>query len=135
MRRMHERIRERAEVGLRKCDLVADTYDAALRFDPKIGSGGDYPALVPLLPSGPNAASPHLTWDDESLKQGEGTFSKLSAWCIAIIVRCLARCFLANPPRHSSMLKKLFWKVWKLDLKRPRPAIFVKILQMHSLRC
>ena len=58
---MHERIRERAEVGLRKCDLVADIYDTALRFDPYIGSGGDCPALVPLLPSGPDAAAPHLT--------------------------------------------------------------------------
>ena len=76
--RMHERIRERAEVGVRKCDLVADIYDAALRFDSEIGTGGDYPALVPLLPSGPDAAAPHLTWDDQPLKQGEGTFFEIA---------------------------------------------------------
>ena len=43
--RMHERIVEKVEPGIRKCDLVADIYDAALRYDPAIGAGGDYPAL------------------------------------------------------------------------------------------
>ena len=76
--RMHERIRQRAEVGMRKCDLVAEIYDAALRYDADIGTGGDYPALVPLLPSGPDAAAPHLTWDDEPLKRGEGTFFEIA---------------------------------------------------------
>jgi len=61
--RMHERIVEKVEPGIRKCDLVADIYDAALRYDPDIGAGGDYPALVPLLPSGTDASAPHLTWD------------------------------------------------------------------------
>jgi Xaa-Pro aminopeptidase len=50
--RMHERIFDKVEPGIRKCDLVADIYDAGLRFDPEIGGGGDYPAIVPLLPSG-----------------------------------------------------------------------------------
>lgn len=44
------RMLERAQVWPRKCVLVADIYNAALRFDPEIGSSGDYPALVPLLP-------------------------------------------------------------------------------------
>ncbi len=76
--RMHERIRQRAEVGMRKCDLVAEIYDAALRYDADIGTGGDYPALVPLLPSGPDAAAPHLTWDDQPLKRDEGTFFEIA---------------------------------------------------------
>jgi len=76
--RMHERIVEKVEPGMRKCDLVADIYDAALRYDPAIGAGGDYPALVPLLPSGSDAAAPHLTWDDEPMKTGEGTFFEIA---------------------------------------------------------
>jgi len=76
--RMHERIVEKVEPGIRKCDLVADIYDAALRYDPAIGTGGDYPALVPLLPSGPDAAAPHLTWDDQLMKSGEGTFFEIA---------------------------------------------------------
>lgn len=76
--RMHERIFEKVEPGIRKCDLVAEIYDAALRYDPDIGAGGDYPAIVPLLPSGADAAAPHLTWDDQPMKSGEGTFFEIA---------------------------------------------------------
>lgn len=76
--RMHHRIFDKVEPGLRKCDLVADIYDAALRFDSDAGFGGDYPAIVPLLPSGPDAAAPHLTWDDRPMMSGEGTFFEIA---------------------------------------------------------
>ncbi|MDC0948194.1 ectoine hydrolase DoeA [Gammaproteobacteria bacterium] len=79
--KMHQRIVEVAEVGLRKCDLVAEIYDASLRFDEATGFGGDYPAIVPLLPSGADAAAPHLTWDDSPLKAGEGTFFEIAGVC------------------------------------------------------
>lgn len=76
--KIHARILENAEPGLRKCDLVADIYDAGLRYDPDLGAGGDYPAIVPLLPSGSDAAAPHLTWDDRPMKSGEGTFFEVA---------------------------------------------------------
>ncbi|MFN7224970.1 MAG: ectoine hydrolase DoeA [Paracoccaceae bacterium] len=76
---MHGRILEVAEPGMRKCDLVAEIYDASLRGVP--GIGGDYPAIVPMLPSGGDAAAPHLTWDDTPLKSGEGTFFEI-AGCV-----------------------------------------------------
>ena len=73
---MHARIRDVAEVGMRKCDLVAEIYDASLRGVP--GIGGDYPAIVPMLPSGREAAAPHLTWDERPLQRGEGTFFEIA---------------------------------------------------------
>ena len=73
---MHARILERAEPGMRKCDLVAEIYDAGTRGVD--GYGGDYPAIVPLLPSGADAAAPHLTWDDRPLRAGEGTFFEIA---------------------------------------------------------
>ncbi|NNE89956.1 MAG: ectoine hydrolase DoeA [Silicimonas sp.] len=76
--RMHERIFEKVEPGIRKCDLVAEIYDAGLRYDPQIEAGGDYPAIVPLLPSGSDAAAPHLTWDDAPMRTGEGTFFEIA---------------------------------------------------------
>ncbi len=79
--RIHQRIFETVEPGLRKCDLVAEIYDAGLRYDPDIGAGGDYPAIVPLLPSGADAAAPHLTWDDRPMKAGEGTFFEVAGAC------------------------------------------------------
>ena len=76
--RMHQVIFEKAEPGYRKCDLVADIYAAGLRYDDTLGHGGDYPALVPLLPSGADASAPHLTWNDAPLRAGEGTFFEIA---------------------------------------------------------
>jgi ectoine hydrolase len=73
---MHQRIFDRIEIGMRKCDLVAEIYDAGTRGVD--GIGGDYPAIVPLLPSGVDASAPHLTWDDQPMKRGEGTFFEIA---------------------------------------------------------
>ena len=67
---MHQRILEKAEPGIRKCDLVAEIYDVGIRGVSE--TGGDYPAIVPLLPSGPDAAAPHLTGTTSPLAQGRG---------------------------------------------------------------
>ncbi|MEL6266819.1 MAG: ectoine hydrolase DoeA [Pseudomonadota bacterium] len=93
---MHARILETIEPGMRKCDLVAEIYDAAIRGAD--GHGGDYPAIVPLLPSGTDAAAPHLTWDDRPMKAGEGTFFEL-AGCYRRYHAPLSRTvFLGTPP-------------------------------------
>ncbi len=76
--RMHARIFEVIEPGMPKSNLVAEIFDASLRYDPAIGAGGDYPAIVPLLPSGSDAAAPHLTWDDRPMVSGEGTFFEIA---------------------------------------------------------
>ena len=76
--KMHARIFEVIEPGMPKSSLVAEIYDAGLRYDEAIGAGGDYPAIVPLLPSGADAAAPHLTWDDRPMQAGEGTFFELA---------------------------------------------------------
>jgi ectoine hydrolase len=73
---MHARIIEKVEPGIRKCDLVAEIYDAGIRGVD--GFGGDYPAIVPLLPSGADASAPHLTWDDRPMRSGEGTFFEVA---------------------------------------------------------
>jgi len=73
---MHERILDKIEPGMRKNDLVAEILDAGIRGVE--GFGGDYPAIVPLLPSGADAAAPHLTWDDRPMKSGEGTFFEIA---------------------------------------------------------
>ncbi|KLN60050.1 X-Pro dipeptidase [Kiloniella spongiae] len=73
---MHQRIRETIHPGLRKHELVAEIYDAGLRGIPEYG--GDYPAIVPLLPSGADASASHLTWNDKPMQSGEGTFFEIA---------------------------------------------------------
>ena len=74
--RVHERIFEVIEPGMRKNDLVAEIYATAIRGTATFG--GDYPAIVPLLPSGADAGAPHLTWDDFPLQSGFGTFFEVA---------------------------------------------------------
>lgn len=67
---------ELARPGLRKNELVAEISRAAI-----LGVGedwGDYPAIVPLTPSGIDATAPHLTWNGEKMRDGEATFFELS---------------------------------------------------------
>ncbi len=104
--RMHARIADKVEVGMRKCDLVAEIHDAGLRYDQGSGRGGDYPAIVPLLPSGPDAAAPHLTWDDQPMKVNEGTFFEI-AGCYQRYHCPLSRTiFLGRPPAEMLEAEK-----------------------------
>ena len=87
---------ERIEPGMRKNDLVASIY-----HDLITGVGedwGDYAAIVPLLPSGADAAAPHLTWDGEPFKSGECTFFELAGCFRRYHVPFCRSVFLGTPP-------------------------------------
>ncbi len=51
------------EAGKRQCDVVAAICHAQIHGTEEFG--GDYPSIVPLLPTGEMAGAPHLTWSDE----------------------------------------------------------------------
>ncbi len=74
--KMHQLIRERARPGVKKHELIADIYHTAISGAD--GHWGDYPAIVPMAPSGLDATAPHLTWDDQPLKNNEGTFFEIA---------------------------------------------------------
>lgn len=73
---MHRVAYDMIEPGLPKHYLVAELNRQAI-----LGHKdhfGDYSAIVPLLPSGSDAAAPHLTWDDRPFRKGEGTFFEIA---------------------------------------------------------
>jgi Xaa-Pro dipeptidase len=53
---------ERLEPGVRECDAVAAVYQAQMSGTSDFG--GDYPAIVPMMPTGEKTSAPHLTWTD-----------------------------------------------------------------------
>ncbi len=94
---MHARILELVEPGMPKNQLVAEIYRTGMRGVE--GHGGDYPAIVPMLPSGAEASAPHLTWDDRPFRKDEGTFFEL-AGCYRRYHCPLSRTvYLGRPPR------------------------------------
>lgn len=96
--KMHARIVERIEPGMRKNDLVADIYAAGITGVE--GYGGDYPAIVPLLPTGADAAAPHLTWDDTPFARGAGTFFEIAGCFRRYHCPQSRTVYLGNPPKH-----------------------------------
>ena len=117
---MHARILEKAEPGMRKCDLVAEIYDAGIRGTPEFG--GDYPAIVPLLPSGADASAPHLTWDDRPMKKGEGTFFEIAGCCHRYHLPLSRTLFLGKPDQAFLDAEKATLEGMEAGLAAARPG-------------
>lgn len=87
---------ERADVGVRKNDLVADIIHAGISG---VGDDwGDYPAIVPLAPSGLDTTAAHLTWDGAPMRMGEATFFELSGCYRRYHAPICRTVFLGSPP-------------------------------------
>ncbi|PHO11084.1 ectoine hydrolase DoeA [Malaciobacter canalis] len=74
--KIHQRILDVARVGIPKSFVVAQIYETAI--EGVDGYSGDYPSIVPLLPSGKEASASHITWDNKPFKSNEGTFFEVS---------------------------------------------------------
>ncbi len=67
---------EKAAPGVRQCDLAAEIYRSYLTGTDEYG--GDYAAIVPLMPSGENTGACHMTWTDQPYKPEEAIILELS---------------------------------------------------------
>ncbi|MFO7930452.1 MAG: Xaa-Pro peptidase family protein, partial [Desulfosalsimonas sp.] len=62
--------------GVRECDAVAEVYRAQMQGLPEFG--GDYPAIVPMMPTGEKTSAPHLTWTDEPYRKNQAVNLELA---------------------------------------------------------
>ncbi len=86
----------RAAPGIRKNDLVADILHAGITG---VGDDwGDYPAIVPLTPSGVDATAAHLTWNGEPMRPNEATFFELSGCYRRYHAPMCRTVYLGTPP-------------------------------------
>ena len=139
--KMHRRILDVIEPGMRKCDLVAEIQDAGLRYDPEIGAGGDYPAIVPLLPSGSDAAAPHLTWDDRPMQAGEGTFFEIAGVVHRYHCPLSRTVFLGKPTQTFLDAEQAVLEGMEAGLEQARAGqtcedialAFFKVLSRHGI--
>tara|TARA_Y100000815_G_scaffold252441_1_gene256658 strand:+ start:1865 stop:3046 length:1182 start_codon:yes stop_codon:yes gene_type:complete len=94
--KMIDGLLERVEPGVPKNEVVAELYRDAIRGVE--GTWGDYPAIVPMLPSGADAAAPHLTWDGRPFATGEATFFEISGCYRRYHAPFCRTLFLGTPP-------------------------------------
>lgn len=112
---------EAIEPGVRQCDAVAAIYATGMRGTET--AGGDYPAFVPMLPSGPGTATPHLTWSDEPFNAGEATILEL-AGCHRRYHCPIARTvFLGQPPSKLADTAKITVEGLEAALGAVRPGV------------
>lgn len=93
---------EAIHVGARQCDVAAAISHAQISGTEEVG--GDYTAIVPMLPAGESADTPHLTWNDERLRADEAVVVELSGAYRRYHVP-LARTFMPGTP--SAELSRL----------------------------
>lgn len=117
---MHRRLLEVAEPGLPKNRLVAEILHAGAT-----GAGGhwgDYPAIVPMAPSGLDATAPHLTWDDRPMQRGEAHFFEIAGVYRRYHCPQSRTLFFGEPPATYRRAEAAVQEATEAALARARPG-------------
>ena len=117
---MHNQIVEIAEPGMRKNDLIAEICRTAIKG--AHGHWGDYPAIVPMAPSGMDATAPHLTWDDRPLIAGESTFFELAGVHHHYHATQSRTLFIGKPPQKYLDAEKAVLEAVEVGLEQAKPG-------------
>ena len=118
--KMHARIYDIIEPGLAKHELAAEIFHTGIRGVDE--HWGDYPAIMPLLPTGMDATAAHLTWDNSRLKAGDITFFEI-AGCHKRYHCPLSRTLsLGKPPQKYLDAEKAVLDAMHAGLENARPG-------------
>ncbi|KJZ19810.1 ectoine hydrolase DoeA [Loktanella sp. S4079] len=117
---MHATIRDKAEPGMPKNALIADIYHTSVAGAD--GYWGDYPAIVPMAPSGMDATAPHLTWDDSPLREGESTFFEIAGAHRRYQCPQSRTLFLGKVPQKYLDAEKAVLEAVEAGLEQARPG-------------
>ena len=125
--KMHARIFEMMEPGMRKNDLVAEIYHSGITGTED--GGGDYAAIVPMTPTGADASAPHLTWDDQPIPNNSGTFFEI-AGCYRRYHCPLSRTiYLGQPPQKYLDVEKAVLEGIEAGLEAAKPGNFAEDIE------
>lgn len=89
---------EAVRPGRRQCDVAAEIMAAQAQGTPE--HGGDYPAIVPMLPTGKGAGTPHLTWTEDQFVDSEATVIELAGVYRRYHAPLARTVMLGEPPRR-----------------------------------
>ncbi|MGO4888951.1 M24 family metallopeptidase [Anaerobacillus sp. MEB173] len=116
------------DVGVRECDVAANIYHAQISGTEFFG--GDYPAIVPLMPAGIKTSTPHLTWSDDRYKEGDTVILEL-AGCYKRYHSPLARTLvLGQPTQQVSDLSKVVIEGLNTALEAVKPGITLEEVEL-----
>ncbi len=137
---MHAHIYDIIEPGLAKNELAAEIFHTGIKGIDEFW--GDYPSILPLLPSGMDATAAHLTWDDSKLKAGDITFFEI-AGCHKRYHCPLSRTIsLGKPPQKYLDAEKAVLEAMHAGLDKAKPGhrcedvaiAFFETLEKHGFK-
>jgi ectoine hydrolase len=118
---------EAVAAGVRQCDAAAAVYYAQISGTKEYG--GDYPAIVPLMPAGIRTSTPHLSWTDEPYQQGQTVILELSG-CYRRYHCPLARTMvLGNVPQKVRDLEAVVVEGITLALEAVKPGVTCETIE------
>jgi len=125
--------------GRRQNDVVAEILAAQATGTPE--HGGDYPAIVPMLPTGDAACTPHLTWTDRPFVSGEATTIELAGVFGRYHAPLARTVMLGDPPQRLRETAKIVAEGMRATLSTIRPGVtgsvvhaaFNEVIAAHGL--
>jgi ectoine hydrolase len=100
--RITERVMQAAvdamHAGVPQCEVAAVIQATQARGTEDYG--GDYAAIVPLMPSGVGTSCPHLTWQDAPFENGTGTSIEIAGVRRRYHVPLTRTVYLGTPPER-----------------------------------
>ena len=113
---------DRLEPGVRECDAVAAVYQAQMSGTAEFG--GDYPSIVPMMPTGEKTSAPHLTWTDAPYENEQMVNLELAACRQRYHCPIARTAYLGqNPPAKLVELAKYTVEGLDLTLAAIRPEM------------
>lgn len=130
---------EETAAGRRQCDVAAAILAAQARGTSD--HGGDYPAIVPMMPTGASAGTPHLTWSDAPLAAGEATTIELAGAFDRYHAPLARTVMLGTPPRRLADTAAVITDAMAASLAAAKPgstgadvhAAFNAVIAPHGL--
>ena len=127
-------------LGVRQCYAAAAIQSVGTRGT--AAYGGDYPAIVPLMPTGVGTSCPHLTWRDDPFLAQTGTTVEVAGVRHRYHVPMTRTIYLGTPPERMRQAADVVVEGIAAALATVKPgalardvhAAWTRTIERHGLR-
>ncbi|MDQ0255959.1 Xaa-Pro dipeptidase [Evansella vedderi] len=131
---------ESIRTGVRESDTAARIYYEIISGTE--GYGGDYPAIVPLLPAGERTSIPHVTWTDRTFQEGDAVIVELAGCYKRYHVPLARTVTVGNPSKELQKITPIVVEGLNEVLDSVKPGmtcgemeeVWRKSLQKHGIQ-
>lgn len=112
------------EPGVRQCDVAAEILSTQVKGT--VEFGGDYPAIMPLMPTGVTTACPHVTWNDRPFQGDTASVVEISGVRHHYHSPLTRTIYLGTPPREMRQAAEVVVEGINKALTSARPGALAR---------